>query len=453
MTKLQKLLIELRDAIEAREAADAALTGAGEDANVEELERALDAALTSENEARSAYDAQKTIVEQREAALTEARNAVLPPVATPIPEKRDHVPSSGSKGDYIYAPGSGHVFADDVLAAARGAGKEAAAAYDRLERSNAELRDHGITVGSPGANFVVPPTRLPGEIVEYRRFPSALADAVGSKPLDDSVNAISIPTVTTGLTASEQTENNAFATGNIAGGEVTAEVKTYGVYYDVSKRAVRRTQPHVQDVLMDEAHRAVNDKVGTHMYYGSGVGDQILGLANVAGKLTATYTDATPTAVELVDVLEAAEGVQVETNKREVEAYAVTPRLWSWLKRMRDSQGNRVVNVYGRNANAIGGGDGPVQAGGFSGDIGGIPVLVDGHIVKNLGAGNNQTEIYLVTLSDYRLWESPDYVDIGTAAVVHMGKERFVVSRDVLWLPNLRPAGTTQVSGTGLIIA
>lgn len=445
MTKLQKLLAELNSSIQAREAAALALESATDGDSVEERETALDTALTSETEARSAYQAEVKVVEQREAALAVARSAVLPsaPVSTPTKV-------SVTKEERTYRSGGEHDFIGDILAMRDGDSR----AIERLTAHNAQMRDHGVAVGAAGASFVVPPLRLAGDLVKFRRFPRAFLDAVEVRHLPPNVDSVELQRILAGFVSAPQVENQPFTTGQITDDLAKASVKTYGHYYDYSNRLARRSDPLAGPILLEDAVSAIDDNLGSEIFYGPGTGDRILGIANVAGRLTATYTDATPTVPELIQVLTFAEGAHSDINRHAAEMFVMTARAWAWFKAGRDTQGRSIINVgngesaFGQSGNTAG----PTQPSGWVGDIGGVPVLVDGHIARNLGAGSNQTEIFLVTASDILYWESPDYVDNAPQAVAHMGKTRVVVSRDVLSLPSRRPTAITQVSGTGLIL-
>jgi HK97 family phage major capsid protein len=127
-------------------------------------------------------------------------------------------------------------------------------------------------------------------------------------------------------------------------------------------------------------------QLGNQVLSGSGAAGQILGLRNVAGAETVTWTSATPTAVEfqrrVADAISRVSGALFASPN----AIIMHPRRWAWLLTQNDTANRPLVvpEAYGP-SNAQG-----LLTGGAEGRVGsfaGLPVYVDSNVPTTTSPG------------------------------------------------------------------
>jgi HK97 family phage major capsid protein len=196
-----------------------------------------------------------------------------------------------------------------------------------------------------------------------------------------------------------------------------------------------------------------NMKLDLQVINGSGSSGQATGILNVGSINSVTYTDATPTLPELWPSFAQAAS-QVEKN-RKMPALAtfMTPSLWYWIASQLDASNRPLVQIEaGTGFNVLGLQTGAVSEG-PAGRVMALPVLTDGNIPSNLGAGTNETRIITARTSDLYLWEGNMRTRVLQEVLSGTLQVRFQVWNYFAFMGNRRPEAISVISGTGLIPA
>jgi HK97 family phage major capsid protein len=425
------------DAARAREAAD-------------EETRAREA---RDAEERARVEAEERAREAREVAVREAREAAVAEIEARTANARIEV----TREERTYTRSAGHTFLGDLMAFKLDGDTEA---RERLMRSNQEMRasingDPALraqsTAAGSGGEFLVPELYLPEDYAKVRDAGRPFANAIGPKVLPDGIDEIRVPKVRSGVTADNQTEGNAYATGNVTTGEARAKVQAIGHYNDLSRQVVERSDPTVQAILIEDQLRAVHTRLDNQLINGTGSSPQLLGVLRVSGIETASYTDSTATGTRFVAALATAFGRHV-ANFQQVTAVLMHPRRFSWLLGQTDSAGRPLVmpNVYpafnqaGQNITPGG------TVAGSAGTILGVSIIVDANVPVTGGASTNQDTVVILTIEDLRLWESTPKVRVLDQPVAHQGQVRVLTYVDAAYMPDRYEKATTSMTGTGL---
>jgi hypothetical protein len=348
-----------------------------------------------------------------------------------------------------YRRDSRHSFMRDLLALHDTADPDA---RDRLMTNNRHVMDvralSSITTNL-GAEFIVPYLFLGDDYAQVRDAGRPFANALGSRPLDPGIPEIRIPKITSGLTADFQTEGSAYSTGDISTDQVLGRVEAIGHYADVSRQAIERSAPGVDEVILTDQLRAVNLRFDSALLNGTGTPPQLLGALNVPGVNVATYTDSTPTQAEWLTAFGKAIATHVTANASATLA-VLHPRRWAWLLQATDTTGRPLIEPTAYTAQNQAGST--VAGGSHSGPVGtlaGVPIIVDGNLPTNLGAGTNQDVALILEHTELRLWEAPPRVAIEQGVLRHQGQVRIVTFIDAAAIPHRRPAAITTFGGTG----
>lgn len=330
---------------------------------------------------------------------------------------------------------------------------------ERLARHGEEVRverpqmyERAVNTGGVGA--FVPPAYMAELWAEYARAGRPVADLCNTSiPLPDEGMTVNVPRVTTASTTAVQASENAtISNTDLDETTLAVPVVTVAGYTDVSRQSIERGAI-VEQMLLADLAADYNAKLDAQLISGSGVSGQHLGLLTVSGINTITYTDASPTVSELWPKLADAVG-RVQSNRfAGATALVLRPNAWAWLLSAVDTTGRPLINAGDSGVtNAIG-----TQVStdyGVVGRILGLPVVLDGNVPNNLGAGTNETRIIAADFRDIFLMEdangpvqlrfdAPLSASLGIRLSVY-GYSAFASGR--------QPAAISVVSGTGCII-
>jgi HK97 family phage major capsid protein len=150
------------------------------------------------------------------------------------------------------------------------------------------------------------------------------ADLLNRRPLPGGTDVINIPKILTGTaTAIQPADNDPVIEADLTDSTISAPVRTIAGQQDVALQLLDQSpinfdETIIKDLLADYARR-----VGLQVLSGTGAGGQVLGLRNVVGVETVTWTSASPTAVEFQKrVADAVSASPVPCKRR-------PPRSWS----------------------------------------------------------------------------------------------------------------------------
>ena len=326
-------------------------------------------------------------------------------------------------------------------------------AQSRLARHREEMAvEHRDGTTASFAGLVVPQylTQLAAELARAGR---PFADQCTSLPLPADGLTVNISRVTTGSSAAVQAaENDAVSETDIDDTLLTADVRTIAAGQQLSRQAVERGTG-VDALVAADMLGAMATQLDSQLINGSGSSGQLLGLKNVSGVNSITYTDASPTAAELYSKI--VDGIQQVNSNRFAGADLIVmhPRRLAFMQAGVDSS-NRPLVVPSQNVPQNAMGVGPVAGYGNTGaSIAGLPVVTDANVVTNAGAGTNEDEVYIVRRADMLLFE-----DAGAPALVRMDQTAglnltvtMVAYQYATFIPGRYPASISKISGTGLV--
>ena len=329
-------------------------------------------------------------------------------------------------------------FFADMYAAAKGDGL----AQERLARHSKEVRD--VTTADPGAGVFLPPNYLSQLLAEFPRERRPFADALPKLPLPDAGISLTVPRVTTATTTAIQaSENAAVSETDIDGTLLTVGVNTIAGQNDVSLRALERTMPGMDFLIFQDLQADYDEQLDTQCIAGTGASQQHLGIRAVSGTNAVTYTDATPTAAELVPkVYDAIQ--RVTTNRKEpANAIVIHPTRAAWLASNLSS--TFPLFQLGVLTQAAG-----TQQAGFVDNFAGLRVIIDSNIVFDYGASTDQDEVYVVRLNDLYLMEGPLRFRVFPDVLSGTLQVRLQVVAFSAFISGRQPTAISIISGTGL---
>ena len=324
------------------------------------------------------------------------------------------------------------------------------------------LGDHGQTVpreirDASTANVAgfVPPAYLSNLFAEAAKAGRPTANLCTPAPLPPSGMSVSMSRITTPTTiAAQNGENTAVSNTDPDDTLLTVNVRTYAGYADLSRQAVERGEL-VDQVVMADLATSYNAALNSAIVNGDGNNGTHLGIRNIAGINTVTYTDGTPTVGELMPKLADAVGKVMSQRYSGPTGIVMHPRLWAWALGQVDSDGRPLVVPSGAGPNNAAGIAGAPAYGGVAGYLFGVPVTLDGTLPVNLGAGTNETCVIVADFRDLFLFEdasaAPAQIRVDQVLADQLGL-RFVAFGYSAFAGGRQPSAISVVTGTGLIL-
>lgn len=333
------------------------------------------------------------------------------------------------------------------------------AALGRLERHGREVEVDNPKWAARAANTgavsgFTPPQYIADLFAEYARAGRPTANLCTPLPLPEVGMTVNIPRVTTGtIVGAQATENATVSNQDVDDTLLTVPVRTIAGYTDVSRQAVERTEL-VEQVIFADLAAAYSAELDRQIINGTGSSGEHLGLLGISGINAVTYTDASPTAGELWPKL-----VDAITRVQSVRFTGATgivlhPKTWAMVLAGVDTTGRPLFNdaVVAQNPMGVAS-ESPAQYGMPVGTILGIPVVVDGNVPINLGAGTNETRLIVADFRDIFLMED-------TAAPVQLRFDeplssslgvRLLAYGYSAFAGGRQPSAISAVAGTGMI--
>ena len=326
-------------------------------------------------------------------------------------------------------------------------------ASDRIRRHRKEMaveyRDGAV------ANFsaLVVPAYLTELAAELARAGKPVANECTKLPLPQDGMSITISRITTGASAAAQTENGAVSETDIDDTSLVCDVKTIASGQQVSRQAIERGSG-VDTLIAADMAGAMAVTLEDQILNGSGAGVNLLGLTNVSGTNSISYTDGSPTVSEFWPKLQ--DAIQQVNSNRFLGADLIImhPRRLGWLNSGLDTTGRPIIlpqsNVP---QNAMG--TGPAAGyGNTGGHIAGIPIVTSGKVTTSSGSGGNEDEVYVVRRSDLLLFEDPGqpaFIRMEETAGMSLTLSYVSYAYYAAAMGSRYPTGVSVVSGTGLV--
>ena len=326
-------------------------------------------------------------------------------------------------------------------------------ASDRIRRHRQEMDiEHRDGTTANYAGLVVPQylTQLAAELARAGR---PFADQCTSIPLPDDGMTINISRVTTGSSAAAQAaENNAVAEQDIDDTLLTVDVRTIASGQQISRQAIDRGTG-IDTLIAADMMGAVATVLEDQVLNGSGSSGNLLGLSNISGINSVTYTDGSPTGAELYKKI--VDGIQQINSNRFAGADLIVmhPRRLAFLQSETDGNGRPLV-VPTQNVPQNAMGTGPVAGYGVTGaSVAGLPVVTSGKISTAAGSGGNEDVIFIVRRADMLLFEDntqPVMVRMDQTAGLNL-TVTLVAYQYACFIGGRYPASISMLSGTGLV--
>lgn len=284
-------------------------------------------------------------------------------------------------------------------------------ARSRLERSTRQVLDERKEAGNPVSERISSTANVSGfAIPQYltdvfapeakEGAQLANADNMTVHDLPDSGMTAYIPKTSAGTTVDEQaTEGTAVDETDFDDELITVPIYTVAGSQSLSRQVIDRAPDAVDTILEDLVREYYTDKDR------KAISRTTTGL--LAAGTVVTYTDATPTAIELyAKILQGISGVEEALKDQTIDGdirVLMRRNRWRWLM-------NQFIDTHpfisGRNVGAQGQG---VITGGLNGVRGYLPsddpVITDGNLPSNLGTGTNEDRVAVYAKKEAHLWE------------------------------------------------
>jgi HK97 family phage major capsid protein len=300
--------------------------------------------------------------------------------------------------------------------------------------------------------YFVPPLWLIDEYVDLPRFGRTFANSVRNMALPPGTDSINVPKIATGTKVDVQTADaQAVTSQDLTDTFISAPVRTLAGQQDVAIQLLDQSPAAFDEITFADLIADYNMRLDIQCLNGSGTSGQLKGVLNVSGINSVTYTDGTPTLPELY--LPSMQALSLVAKNRKMMASAVflTPSRWFWMASQLDSQ-NRPFILPETNApfNPL-----ALQTGGdVEGPVGrmlNFPLLADGNIPANLGAGTNEERMIAARTSDLYLWEGSMRSRVLQEVLSGTLQVRFQVYNYAAFMADRRPESISVISGTGLV--
>lgn len=324
-------------------------------------------------------------------------------------------------------------------------------AAERLQRHQAFADKQTRDVGTGAFAGLTVPQYLTDLVAPLRRAGRPTLDICNSHPLPPDGMTVNISRITTGTAvAAQATEGSGVQETNIDDTLLTVNVRTYAGMQDVSRQAIDRSSG-ADSIVIADLVRAYNTTVNSAVINADGTSGTHLGIRSTVGIVAVTYTDASPTAAELYPKLfDLVQQIQSGVFLG-IDYFLMHPRRFWWVA----SQVGTTfpfLQFFGNAPQMGGSADSTGYENGPSGNIGGIPVVVDASIPTNLGGGTEDI-ILGVTSSELHFWEdsgAPLMIRTDQAAADALNV-RFVLYGYSAFTAGRYPGAHGTVGGTGVI--
>lgn len=328
-------------------------------------------------------------------------------------------------------------------------------AAQRLQRHMAEERAEGVElrdVGTGAFTGLTVPQYLPDLVAPPKRAMRPMADLARKLALPADGMTVNISRITTGTaTAVQATENAGVQETDADDTLLTVDVRTIAGQQDISVQALQRSVG-ADAVIIADLQNAYHTVLDSQIINNDGTSGTHKGIRSTSGIVSVTYTDGTPTAAEaypkLFDLIS-----QIQSGVFGGATHLVmAPRRWNWFASQVGTsfpflQPNNVSSVN------VGGEISSNTYGGVVGVLAGLPVVLDGNIPTNLGAGTNEDVILGVTADELFLWEQPGSPLLIRAEQTAAGNltVKLVVYGFSAFTAGRYPLAHGTIGGTGLV--
>lgn len=337
----------------------------------------------------------------------------------------------------------------------RHAAHEAPEVARREARKGGAFRDHAAVNGlearvnpndqlGTGGEFT-PPLWLIDQFASSSRAGRPLGDLLNPLPLPKGVHSINVPRMTTGSLAGPQAYNGEpLASQDLVTAAVSSNVCTIGGLLDVSQQLEDQAPAGFDTYAYVDLKRAYNKALEAQLMFGTGVGDQLLGVTNVSGVTSVANAGGSFSDGSFWNNLGSVAAGVGNARLLPPEAWFMAPRRWAWIASSVDGSKRPIASPG--NAGPFTALQAPFEGGALAvGPVLGFPVYQDGALL-NLGAAGNDI-VVACRPSDMMLWESDDKFMVTVNATAGTLQARIVLARYTAFLPHRYPTGIGLLTG------
>lgn len=362
-----------------------------------------------------------------------------------------------------YRPDSRHSYFQDLVTQ-----RHSQAAQDRLQRhaqemeavqeeregralremrsASIEYRVEPSTTQGHGGYFTVP-LWLNQYFATANRPGRVLSGLMRTVPLPAGASSINIPAISTGTSVLPFVDTAAVPDTDIVDTSSSSNVATFGGQLDVSLQLLEQSPAgaHLDWAVFQDLTEAYDAQLESQLINGSGSNQQLLGLLNVSGITSVSFTGSS-TGTAMWPYLGQLAAQLADARKQPPLCWLMRSSRWFWFNSAEDTS-QRPFGLpsyyFGRGSSM------PDPIGGLQG----LPVFLTESVPATLGSGANQDVIIASRPTDSILLES----EPTTAVIREPGSGS--MSARLQWhgraaaLTSRRPASIAVLSGSGMAIA
>ncbi|WP_345503444.1 phage major capsid protein [Pedococcus ginsenosidimutans] len=322
-------------------------------------------------------------------------------------------------------------------------------ASQRLQRNRQEVETRALTTTDGAGGDFVPPAWLVDQFIALARSRRVTADLVQNMALPTGTDSINVPKLVSGTAVAEQaSQNTGVQQTDAVTSAVQATVATLAGGQTVAVQLIEQSPINMDEILLQDLVKDLASK--TNLFVLNNVTAGRLGLLQVAGTNTVTFTSASPTVAALYPKIADAASRVTTSVYDSPDAIVMHPRRWYWLLAAVDSGSRPLIVPSGQGPyNAVGQQNPGAPGFGQVGEIGGIPVFTDPGISTAFGAGTNEDKIIVLKRDVHVLYEGALNAEAFRAPKADQLSVFLRVYRYVAQATRY-PAGVSIVTGTGL---
>ena len=279
-------------------------------------------------------------------------------------------------------------------------------AQQRIARHQAEMdiEHRADGTSSNWAGLVVPQYAV-DEAVAKAQAGRNFANVCRRMPLPASGLTVNVSRVTTSSSAAAQSsENAAISETTIDDTLMTSSVAVYAGAQDISRQALERGD-RVDEMIYEDLSLSYATSLDGDLINGSGSSGTHTGVLQTSGIGDIDTDDASPTGYETWQKIIKGIGTVASNKFLQPDVIVMAPRRWSYLVGSLDGNNRPLLTPntqLGSNVIGVGSAAGTNAVG----NIAGLPVIVDGNVPTNLGAGTDEDAVIIMRSDDVILWEN-----------------------------------------------
>lgn len=259
---------------------------------------------------------------------------------------------------------------------------------------------------------------------------------------------VKIPRIGTGGTVTVMSADGATVSNtDLVTNQLTAPVGTISGNQLLSYQIFDLSNPSIDLVIAKEFGSLISEKTDDQLLNGTSSSGQTTGLQNVVGPTSVAYTDASPTAGELLTI--AAQTWSQTFTARGIGPNVIiaNPRRAAWLLAGTDAQNLPIVASQLTDADDV-----TLAAGQPLATISpGMRLYASPKVVTNQGAGTNQDPLYFIRREDMLLYASGVKFLVSDQSNPTTGQLRITAYRYIAAFPGIYGSGVGIVTGTGTV--